>query len=151
MLKSDACERCQTSNHVRVNITRRIEVQSSSESGRVPELLQIEIIIYKENQNFYNLSFTLHGLFMIFFLVMPGLYGGFFSSNGSLGPGKVNAYLLASSHLKIYPCPKNIVSAFGIASLSFSNLSRLQYNYFSVWTCSKVTPWDQSHIIPEKW
>ena len=30
-----------------------------------------------ENQNFYNLSFTMHGLLMIFFLVMPGLYGGF--------------------------------------------------------------------------
>ena len=34
-------------------------------------------IIPPENQNFYNLSFTLHGLFMIFFLVIPGLYGGF--------------------------------------------------------------------------
>jgi len=34
-------------------------------------------IISVENQNFYNLSFTLHGLFMIFFLVMPSLYGGF--------------------------------------------------------------------------
>ena len=30
-----------------------------------------------ENQNFYNLSITAHGLIMIFFLVMPGLYGGF--------------------------------------------------------------------------
>ena len=30
-----------------------------------------------ENQNFYNLSFTMHGLLMIFFLVMPSLYGGF--------------------------------------------------------------------------
>lgn len=34
-------------------------------------------IITPENQNFYNLSFTLHGLIMIFFVVMPGLYGGF--------------------------------------------------------------------------
>ena len=34
-------------------------------------------IIASENQNFYNLTFTLHGLIMIFFLVMPGLYGGF--------------------------------------------------------------------------
>ena len=34
-------------------------------------------IISTENQNFYNLTFTLHGLLMIFFLVMPGLYGGF--------------------------------------------------------------------------
>jgi cytochrome c oxidase subunit 1 len=34
-------------------------------------------ILFPENQNFYNLSFTLHGFLMIFFLVMPGLYGGF--------------------------------------------------------------------------
>ena len=34
-------------------------------------------ILFPENQNFYNLSFTLHGFIMIFFLVMPGLYGGF--------------------------------------------------------------------------
>ena len=46
-------------------------------------LLRLELyssgnrIISPENQNFYNLGFTLHGLFMIFFLVMPGLYGGF--------------------------------------------------------------------------
>tara|TARA_B100001105_G_scaffold255022_1_gene252627 strand:- start:1211 stop:2560 length:1350 start_codon:yes stop_codon:yes gene_type:complete len=33
-------------------------------------------IIPPENQNFYNLSFTLHGLIMIFLLVMPSLYGG---------------------------------------------------------------------------
>merc|ERR1712012_418448 len=30
-----------------------------------------------ENQNFYNISITLHGFLMIFFLVMPGLFGGF--------------------------------------------------------------------------
>merc|ERR1711920_235411 len=30
-----------------------------------------------ENQNFYNVSITLHGLLMIFFLVMPALFGGF--------------------------------------------------------------------------
>merc|ERR1712048_211524 len=29
-------------------------------------------IISPENQNFYNVSITLHGLLMIFFLVMPG-------------------------------------------------------------------------------
>ena len=34
-------------------------------------------IIYPENQNFYNISITLHGFIMIFFLVMPGLFGGF--------------------------------------------------------------------------
>merc|ERR1739846_17339 len=46
-------------------------------------LLRIELyssgnrIISPENQNFYNISITLHGLIMIFFLVMPGLFGGF--------------------------------------------------------------------------
>merc|ERR1712066_129884 len=34
-------------------------------------------IISPENQNFYNVSVTLHGLLMIFFLIMPGLFGGF--------------------------------------------------------------------------
>ena len=34
-------------------------------------------IITTENQNIYNLNITLHGLLMIFFLVMPGLFGGF--------------------------------------------------------------------------
>merc|ERR1712117_218345 len=34
-------------------------------------------IISPENQNFYNVSITLHGLLMIFFLVMPALFGGF--------------------------------------------------------------------------
>ena len=34
-------------------------------------------IISPENQNFYNVTITLHGLLMIFFLVMPALFGGF--------------------------------------------------------------------------
>merc|ERR1712050_229451 len=34
-------------------------------------------IISPENQNFYNINITLHGFLMIFFLVMPGLFGGF--------------------------------------------------------------------------
>merc|ERR1712110_738727 len=46
-------------------------------------LIRIELystgnrIISPENQNFYNISITLHGFIMIFFLVMPGLFGGF--------------------------------------------------------------------------
>merc|ERR1711903_367409 len=34
-------------------------------------------ILSPENQNFYNVSITLHGLIMIFYLVMPALFGGF--------------------------------------------------------------------------
>merc|ERR1712061_717435 len=49
-----------------VSVLMRIELYSSGNR-----------IISPENQNFYNVSITLHGLFMIFFLVMPGLFGGF--------------------------------------------------------------------------
>ena len=34
-------------------------------------------IISLENQSYYNLIFTLHGLLMIFFLIIPSFYGGF--------------------------------------------------------------------------
>ena len=33
-------------------------------------------IISSDNLNFYNLDITLHGLIMIFFVLMPGLFGG---------------------------------------------------------------------------
>lgn len=32
---------------------------------------------YIANQSMYNIVFTLHGLIMIFFLVMPSLFSGF--------------------------------------------------------------------------
>merc|ERR1712032_766621 len=49
-----------------VSVLIRIELYSSGNR-----------IISPENQNFYNVSISLHGLLMIFFLVMPGLFGGF--------------------------------------------------------------------------
>merc|ERR1711943_116613 len=49
-----------------ISVLMRIELYSSGNR-----------IITPENQNFYNVSITLHGLLMIFFLVMPGLFGGF--------------------------------------------------------------------------
>merc|ERR1711979_187962 len=49
-----------------ISVLMRIELYSSGNR-----------IISPENQNFYNISITLHGLLMIFFLVMPGLFGGF--------------------------------------------------------------------------
>merc|ERR1712060_1040005 len=49
-----------------VSVLIRVELYSSGNR-----------IISPENQNFYNVSVTLHGLLMIFFLVMPGLFGGF--------------------------------------------------------------------------
>ena len=49
-----------------ISVLIRIELYSSGNR-----------IISPENQNFYNISLTLHGFLMIFFLVMPGLFGGF--------------------------------------------------------------------------
>merc|ERR1711904_59123 len=49
-----------------ISVLMRIELYSSGNR-----------IISPENQNFYNISITLHGLIMIFFLVMPALFGGF--------------------------------------------------------------------------
>merc|ERR1711913_186562 len=49
-----------------ISVLMRIELYSSGNR-----------IISPENQNFYNVSISLHGLLMIFFLVMPGLFGGF--------------------------------------------------------------------------
>ena len=49
-----------------ISLIIRIELYSSANR-----------IISPENQNFYNISITLHGIIMIFFLVIPGLFGGF--------------------------------------------------------------------------
>merc|ERR1711965_78437 len=49
-----------------ISVLIRIELYSSGNR-----------IISPENQNFYNISITLHGLLMIFFLGMPALFGGF--------------------------------------------------------------------------
>jgi len=49
-----------------ISVLMRVELYSSGNR-----------IIAPENQNFYNVSITMHGLLMIFFLVMPGLFGGF--------------------------------------------------------------------------
>merc|ERR1712110_503962 len=49
-----------------ISVLIRIELYSSGNR-----------IISPENQNFYNISITLHGFLMIFFLIMPGFFGGF--------------------------------------------------------------------------
>ena len=56
-------------------------------------------IISPENQNFYNVSVTLHGLLMIFFLVMPGLFGGF---------GNYFAPIFQGSPEVVYPRVNNL-------------------------------------------
>merc|ERR1712225_187719 len=56
-------------------------------------------IISPENQNFYNVSVTLHGLIMIFFLIMPGLFGGF---------GNYFAPIFQGSPEVVYPRVNNL-------------------------------------------
>ena len=70
-------------NHKRIGIYYLLSAFIFGISGLlISVLMRIELyssgnrIISPENQNFYNLSLTLHGLLMIFFLVMPGLFGG---------------------------------------------------------------------------
>merc|ERR1711972_1263696 len=71
-------------NHKRLGIYYLLSAFIFGISGLlISVLMRIELyssgnrIISPENQNFYNVSITLHGLLMIFFLVMPGLFGGF--------------------------------------------------------------------------
>merc|ERR1712056_38964 len=71
-------------NHKRLGIYYLLSAFIFGISGTlISVLIRIELystgnrIISPENQNFYNVSLTLHGLIMIFFLVMPALFGGF--------------------------------------------------------------------------
>merc|ERR1711862_567933 len=70
-------------NHKRLGIYYLLSAFIFGISGTLMGvLIRIELystgnrIISPENQNFYNISITLHGFLMIFFLVMPGLFGG---------------------------------------------------------------------------
>merc|ERR550532_3723492 len=71
-------------NHKRLGIYYLLSAFIFGISGTlISVLIRVELyssgnrIISPENQNFYNVSITSHGLLMIFFLVMPGLFGGF--------------------------------------------------------------------------
>merc|ERR1711915_708792 len=71
-----------------ISVLIRIELYSSGNR-----------IISPENQNFYNVSITLHGLIMIFFLVMPELFGGF---------GNYFAPIFQGSPEVVYPRVNNL-------------------------------------------
>ena len=80
-----------------ISVLIRIELYSSGNR-----------IISPENQNFYNISITLHGFLMIFFLVMPGLFGGF---------GNYFVPIFQGSPEVVYPRVNNI--SFLFLSLSY--------------------------------
>merc|ERR1711939_547239 len=91
-----------------ISVLMRIELYSSGNR-----------IISPENQNFYNVSITLHGLLMIFFLIMPGLFGGF---------GNYFAPIFQGSPEVVYPRVNN-----------FSFLSSCYpFFYFRVWRWNRM-------------
>ena len=70
-------------NHKRLGLYYLINALLFTLSGTLYSLLlRLELyksgnrIIHSENLNSYNLSVTLHGLIMIFFIIIPVLYGG---------------------------------------------------------------------------
>merc|ERR1712070_649446 len=73
-----------------------------------------------ENQNFYNVSITLHGLLMIFFLVMPALFGGFgnyfvpvFHGSPEVVYPRVNNFSILLLFLSVVFVILSLVSEFG--------------------------------------
>merc|ERR1711978_100774 len=86
-----------------ISILIRIELYSSGNR-----------IISPENQNFYNISITLHGFLMIFFLVMPGLFGGF---------GNYFVVIFQGSPEVVYPRVNNLSILILFLSYFFAILS----------------------------
>merc|ERR1711943_88514 len=73
-----------------------------------------------ENQNFYNVSITSHGLLMIFFLVMPGLFGGFgnyfapiFQGSPEVVYPRINNFSISVLFLSYFLIIFSLVSEFG--------------------------------------
>merc|ERR1712224_235034 len=92
-----------------ISVLIRIELYSSGNR-----------IISPENQNFYNVSITLHGLLMIFFLVMPGLFGGFgnyfapvFQGSPEVVYPRVNNFSILVLFLSYFLALLSLVSEFG--------------------------------------
>merc|ERR1711998_304219 len=118
-------------NHKRLGIYYLLSAFIFGISGTlISVLMRIELyssgnrIISPENQNFYNISITLHGFLMIFFLIMPGLFGGF---------GNYFVPIFQGSPEVVYPRVNN----FSILILSLSYL----LFYFRVWR------WNRMNII----
>merc|ERR1711975_26465 len=93
-------------NHKRLGIYYLLSAFIFGISGTlISVLIRIELyssgnrIISPENQNFYNINITLHGLLMIFFLIMPVLFGGF---------GNYFAPIFQGSPEVVYPRVNNL-------------------------------------------
>merc|ERR1712222_242710 len=92
-----------------ISVLIRIELYSSGNR-----------IISPENQNFYNISITLHGFLMIFFLIMPGLFGGFgnyfvpiFQGSPEVVYPRVNNFSILVLFLSYFLLILSLISDFG--------------------------------------
>merc|ERR1712032_1084989 len=92
-----------------ISVLMRIELYSSGNR-----------IISPENQNFYNISITLHGLLMIFFLIMPGLFGGFgnyfvpiFQGSPEVVYPRINNFSILILFLSYFLLILSLISDFG--------------------------------------
>merc|ERR1711975_117502 len=114
-------------NHKRLGIYYLLSALIFGLSGTLLSvLMRIELyssgnrVIAPENQNFYNVSITLHGLLMIFFLVMPGLFGGFgnyfapvFQGSPEVVYPRVNNFSILLLFLSVVFVVLSLVSEFG--------------------------------------
>merc|ERR1712127_1160874 len=114
-------------NHKRLGIYYLLSAFIFGISGTIVSvLMRIELyssgnrIMGPENQNFYNISITLHGLLMIFFLVMPGLFGGFgnyfapiFQGSPEVVYPRVNNFSIIILVLSYFLVILSLVSEFG--------------------------------------
>merc|ERR1711871_1460748 len=114
-------------NHKRLGIYYLLSAFIFGISGTlISVLIRIELystgnrIISPENQNFYNVFVTLHGLIMIFFLVMPGLFGGFgnyfapiFQGSPEVVYPRVNNFSILILFLSYFLLVLSFISEFG--------------------------------------
>merc|ERR1712096_118623 len=114
-------------NHKRLGIYYLLSAFIFGISGTlISVFIRIELystgnrIISPENQNFYNVSVTLHGLIMIFFLIMPGLFGGFgnyfapiFQGSPEVVYPRVNNFSILVLFLSFLLIVISIISEFG--------------------------------------
>merc|ERR1711920_860709 len=122
-----------------ISVLIRIELYSSGNR-----------IISPENQNFYNISISLHGFLMIFFLVMPGLFGGFgnyfvpiFQGSPEVVYPRVNNFSILILSLSYLLLILSLISDFGGGtgwtlypplSTSFMSLSPSSTGNLNFWT-----------------
>merc|ERR1711977_71084 len=114
-------------NHKRLGIYYLLSAFIFGISGTlISVLMRIELyssgnrIISPENQNFYNVSVTFHGLLMIFFLVMPALFGGFgnyfvpiFQGSPEIVFPRINNFSILILFFSFFSLILSLISEFG--------------------------------------